>query len=80
VTNLAGSAAAAETMLTEGLEPGTRPTPVHIGFTITCTDAMVRAAQQARLLRDPGSVPNTCSSACSWPPTTPQCGDCPVSA
>ena len=52
VTNLAGSTAAAESAIAEGLEPGTRPAPVHIGFTITCADAMVRAGQEANLLRD----------------------------
>jgi hypothetical protein len=51
VTNLAGSTAAVETVIAQRFEPGTRPASVHIGFTITCADG-VRAAEQARLLRD----------------------------
>jgi ATP-dependent Clp protease ATP-binding subunit ClpC len=52
LAGLAGSAATAETAIAEGLEEGARPSPVHIGFTITCEDAMVRAAQQANVLGD----------------------------
>jgi ATP-dependent Clp protease ATP-binding subunit ClpA len=52
MTNLAGSAAVAGTAIAEGLRPGYRRSPIHIPFTTICEEAMVRAAQHARLLGD----------------------------
>jgi ATP-dependent Clp protease ATP-binding subunit ClpC len=52
VTSLSGSCAPAKNAITRALTPAKQPSPAHIRFTATCEEAIVRAAQQARLLGD----------------------------
>jgi ATP-dependent Clp protease ATP-binding subunit ClpA len=52
VANLCGSFEHAETAINEVVVAGRLPSPGHVAFTEATEDAIIRAAQQARLMED----------------------------